>query len=354
MSPAELSRARQLVGRLPAKVRVELDVVLDAYAAAFPDRVTDAGARADLEALLRAAAADGQLQLPAEPGRSWDRSALPALPRFVSRPQLRTAAPAAVSATRRLRSRVWHERLGFVYELGRVSDAQLDDLEAVDRWLRAGGPQRQVPREERSLQVFGDEKHIKGRIGGSELWQEGRIDEQLLACFAPVPPMPTVTFADSGTLLVVENRATFWSMLEVLEPDPGGIAALGWGQGNYLPTLIPSLRLLPVEVRRCLYFGDLDAGGLTIAAAAADAAEHEGLPRWEPATALYRLLSDHAVEARGPVRSAQDAAHLAFWLADEDLRTWAAQLLASGRRASQEAVGLELLATDDRWRSMVR
>ena len=42
-----------------------------------------------------------------------------------------------------------------------------------------------------------------------------------------------------------------------------------------------------------LYFGDLDAAGLRIPAAASELAQQDGLPSVRPATGLYTLLLRH-------------------------------------------------------------
>lgn len=349
---AELDeRAQLLLERLPVRYKVSLPDLLSAYARAFPDRAATVSSRADLDRLVRHATALGRIGLPAEPGTSWDRTGHPQLPRFVTRPEHRPARSAPGQLTLQLRGRVWHPQLAWVHQLERVTRSQLDDLLAVDTWLKGGGAQRPVvPREERSLQVFGGEKHIKSRIGASEVWRDGRLDEQLLRCVAPVPPLPIVTFQPHGTLLVVENRAPFWSLVQLLESDPGTVAAVGWGQGDYLLKLFPSIGRLPLQLDRCVYFGDLDAKGLAVATDAVLAARDHGLPAWEPAAALYELLRQHAVLAPRPPIAAERAAELAAWL-PASLAEWAATLLTSGHRAAQEAVGLEVLAEDTRWRA---
>jgi hypothetical protein len=101
-----------------------------------------------------------------------------------------------------------------------------------------------------------------------------------------------------------------------------------------------------------LYFGDLDATGLRIPAAASQLATSEGLPEVRPAADLYRILLARGTPQRtnGEGRLDQDrAAALASWLSPE-LRREAAVLLASGYRIPQEAVGLELLARSRAWR----
>jgi hypothetical protein len=106
------------------------------------------------------------------------------------------------------------------------------------------------------------------------------------------------------------------------------------------------------EVSEILYYGDLDAPGLRIPAAATQTATSEGLPTIRPAVELYRTLLVYGRPQPGYEQvDQQSAAVLASWL-PTDLQGPVIALLTSGQRIPQEAPGLELLTHTERWRTL--
>jgi hypothetical protein len=347
------ARARQLALALPADGRKpRLAVLRDTHARLWPDRHSAATSRRDLADVLAAGADAGLWQLPAANGRSWDRTAVPALPTFVTLPGGAEPAPARPSPSRQLLAEVLLPELRWAYDLtGRITASQLDDLRNVDRWLRAGGGTSRpvVPREERSLEVFGDEKHIGNRLGQlTSVWRPGRLDETLLRCHAAPAPLPHAALRRAGTLLVAENKATFWSLTAALRVDPGPVAAVAWGMGGQFSSLLPSVADLPVEVHTVRYFGDLDGKGLRIPLDSAAAARRHGVPQPEPARSLYELLVKHGIAAPVKDDAAVTEDHLR-WL-PASVQAWASQIVRGGHRVAQEAVGYDVLTADLWWR----
>lgn len=170
----------------------------------------------------------------------------------------------------------------------------------------------------------------------------------LLRCHLPWSPLPHVMFTRSGTLLIAENRSTFWSLRSVLgDHGPGPVAAVGWGEGRHLPALLRSVVELPMQVQRICYFGDVDGDSLAIAVAAAERASELELPPLEPARSLYELLAMHARLAADTTKLRIGEGHLA-WLPDT-VRGWAAELASNRQRAAQEAVGRQVLTSNLGW-----
>lgn len=344
------ARARLLLaalGRDAGRRRtLELATVRAAYRQAFPDRVGAVDARRDLADLLDTAAGDGLLVLPAVGGRSWDHTARPALPTFVKFPGPARPDPTAPP----LHTVALRTELGWATQL-QLTDRQRGLVLAVNAWRAAGGAEDPIVADaERSLEVFGDEKAISTRVGGAALWRDGRFDYDLLRCRTAHLPLPTVVLQPRGTLLLVENKATFWSLAEVLRGNPGPIAAVGGGVGNSLTTALPSISDLGLRLDAIAYFGDVDAGGLSIAKRVTATAATLGLPAVHPAASLFQLLHEHARIGKAPRRQdAATASRLVAWL-PQPHRDWASELLTTGRRAAQETVGLKLLAAGQEWR----
>ena len=320
--------------------RVPLAAVRAAFERCWPDRARQPDARAQLGALLEQAAREGLLTL----SRQQDRAGLPCLPAHVLLPR----APAADRPPRP--SVVWHDQLAWARDLppARLSDKQFGMLVSVNRWLRDGGAQRPiVPAEERSLELFDDEKAISARAGGDTLWAPGRLTLELLRCERVTTPFVWEPCGNGTLLLVVENQATFHSLLRVLRRHPGhGYGGVAWGQGEMAPSRIAYATRLPFTVTQIHYFGDLDVQGLRTAQATCAAAQQAGI-RAGPQEALWRWLLGCRPCPATPVPPAQAAA-AAAWL-PSTLQEAARQLLTAGRRIPQERLGFEQLDSDTTW-----
>lgn len=235
-------------------------------------------------------------------------------------------------------SRPWHPRL-------REAVGQPDPrgiLRAVSDWLlRRSGEAASVPLRERAYEITGDEKAFDGRL-------HPLLSLDLLSAYRVTLPLHRVRVGDGPTLLVVENSTTFDSLVRLSAPSPGPVGEVGWGAGAGFESSVLSLREHPPRAIR--YFGDLDADGLRIPAAASVLAEDHGLPPVRPATGLYELLfTGSTPQARDAVEPGR-AQELTTWL-DPRHRDDAAALLVAGGRLAQEAVGLRVLTGDDGWQA---
>ncbi len=341
--PVSLSpRAARLAAALEEWPRrtVQLDELWGLYADADPASATRPTRRAELAATLDALAAAGALT----PSKSRDTTAVPALPTRITLPAPEPTATAAALA----RAVPWRPELGWVPS-ARLTVGQVGLLQAVNGWLRDRGRDDDVvPLRERSLEVFGHEKQLD-RMLTTTVFGPGRLTCELLRTFRARPPLPSRRLGDGPALLVVENSDTYDTLAQVLTDDPGHVGRIAWGAGAAFEASVMALADLP-GITSAAYFGDLDADGLRIPAAAAALAASEGLPPVRPAAGLYRLLLTAGRPQHGqPLVAADRAESLTAWL-DPAARAAACELLRGGARLPQETVTARLLAADPGWR----
>lgn len=245
---------------------------------------------------------------------------------------------------------------------------------AINDWLMSGTDLTAVPLRERALEIFAtfsSEEHFPvpektfDTLKSGPLFSDTERLLQLLRAFTIPPPLLSEAFlnevgdgyyqrvGNGNLLLVVENSATWWSVVHAL-PRRHHLGYLAWGLGNTFTASIESIsdRHGITEIR---YFGDLDLTGIRIPHFAARVASKKGLPTVMPATHLYADLL--AIGRDTPSRERRihghDAAALVAWL-DPPLRPAAARLLVDGRRIAQEWVGYRHLSQSTRWHADVR
>lgn len=272
----------------------------------------------------------------------WDRSARPPLPLHVRRI---TARPTAVDVGPVAAAPAWHALLSWVpafLATQRATTAELAVLQGTQRILtRHGGPPPlTVPLRERSLELLGDEKALDSLLRG-RLFTTGRLTLGLIGAERVVPALVASDIGPGPDVLLVENYATFVTLSRALAGQRL-IGRVVWGAGNQVTQLLPQFPT--VGPNRVLYFGDLDARGLEIGAAASASAMELGLAPLHPSIDLYELLLLHGhrapVGGRAPSRArVQEAVK---WL-PESLRAPASVVLNGGLRLAQEAVGRDVL-----------
>ena len=230
----------------------------------------------------------------------------------------------------------------------RLSASQRQLLLAVNDWLRRtnGGNVPVVAAAERAYELIGDEKAFDSSPprGGAKLWGPGRLTFEFLRCERIATPLTweSATSANpcQGSVVCVENHATFRTMLRVLRTQTSPQwAAVAWVQGRNTAPL-ESLADLPFHVTRLDYLGDLDQAGLSIAATACAIAERVGVSAG-PAARLWALLVEQPARPDREIREA-DARMLIAWL-PESVRERAFTLLRSGQAIPQEALRFNVL-----------
>lgn len=342
MTPLAVELARLIKGHRGKRVPV---AELYSTASRFdPGLVGDAGGLARFRDALTELESAEQITLPAPRSTTgWDRRVVPAIPLWVTRIEQQTVLrPTPVP-------RVWPHLL----EAAGAIATRADERQILDRiaaWMREDPAPELVPVQERSLELFDDEKALDGYLT-TRLFTSGALTLELLVCFPP--PLPFVSQHVPGVgvtgLLVLENRATytsFLSALRALDPAARPDLHLAWGHGNGFSQSVLSIPLLEPAPRFVRYFGDLDLAGLLTASNAAAQAAAAALPQVSPATSCYRFLLDGPPHWRTHDASNQRAAadHVAVcsWL-PPDLRSPAAELFSQRLRVPQERLGHKAL-----------
>jgi len=265
----------------------------------------------------------------------------------------------------------WHRLLSDLEDVwSTAKPKQRARYEAINAWLLADPDRRiLVPLRERALEIFsasGDEetfpfpeKALDGVRNGPLFGDQERLLTLLHATATPPPLLSRQLLreldanhlrrvGDGDLLLVVENSATWWSIVKALPPEHN-VGHVAWGLGASFTSSIRSITESR-EIRRIRYFGDLDLSGLRIPTSADLTGRDTGLPPVLPAERLYSSLFSigRSWHAGDQAVSEDRASELAGWLPDEH-RATAARLLAQGRRIAQEWVGYRYLSRNKCW-----
>jgi hypothetical protein len=320
--------------------RVPLVVLRERAYAVHPWLYGDLDARTRLRESFDELVAAGTVRMPAPHSKKgWDVSMSPPLPAWVAKAIL-PAEVATVGSGRRIYPD-WLEAAATVA-------SRNDEFELLNRladWRRDGPDLMTVPIEERSLELFGDEKALGQRMG-SRLFASGALTLEALGCHRTPLPLPSRHIAGNlpTRLLVCENSAAYYSMIKAAQALPPGDRPdlhVAFGVGNQFSVGHAEIAFLdPVPVK-ALYCGDLDMAGIQIAARAAQAIAGD-LPL-RPAVAHYEWMLEHGIRQRDRSgRENADLAQLLDWF-PAALRPRVLKLLTTGMRISQETVGLQAL-----------
>lgn len=295
--PAELNAFTETLTAL-GRIRVPLREVWELWRAAAPRLVGDPAQASMLAAALDTLVGRDVIELPVG---AWDNSTTPPLPRSITVP----------SARRAPRSRSWDRfpwcpELGWAASLPSLTDARFEDLIAINDWvIRSRGREEPVlPMRYRSVQLFGDEKHLE-RLARTTLFGPGRLSFDDLACVRIPPPLAAAVIAPGPDILVLENSDTYWTAIDVLRACSGHpVGVVAWGAGRAFPSQVPALKVDVAGRGQAegviWYWGDLDPDGLVIASEAAVAGELNEL-RVRPADALWEAMAERPVQDPGTV-----------------------------------------------------
>jgi hypothetical protein len=310
-----------------------------------PTLTGDPSSRQRLLTALTTLQAEGAVTFPSPTNRTaWDRRAHPPLPAWITRtptpqpPVQKIAEP-----------RVWPHTLAAAAKLA-TRPNELALLTTIATWLRDHPTPIVVPVEERSLQLFNDEKALS-KLATTRLFTTGALTLALLACHPTPLPLASTYIPGTGptTLLIVENNATYFSFIYTARTLPSTTRAslhIAWGSGGQITASIASATVLDPPPTTIRYFGDLDPAGLHIPANAHTTATEHQLPPVQPATDLYQWLLDHGIPRPGPAATTTRLPPpVVDWLT-EPLRDPVQRLIAAGHRIPQETLGLEVLLTN--------
>lgn len=345
LDPSRLSKFTQHLRRSKRRW-VDAESVWSAFTTAFPTLAQSTDRRQWFVDALAELARQQIIELPRPKGNRWDRSLKPAVPTSVY-----LLRPPEAPKNKNWKAFPWHARLRWVSELSRLTAELEEFLLLVHRGLVRGDFEQRAPLKYRSLQLTGREKRL-GELAQTALFGEGRLDLNLLGCFAETPPLACDCLSSAPSIILFENADSFSvarSVLRSLPVSPYGI--IGFGGGNGISQSLPSLSMLGRPLERIVYVGDLDAHGLRIAARAGRAAACVGLPQVEPATELHVAMlasarrfghrdgwKDHATQKPTPEKLAALVKFL-----DEQVRQPVTHMLSIGHRIPEEVLGPEEL-----------
>lgn len=325
--------------------RVPIKDVWAAFQRVSPHLSGSVRARDELSDLLRELSNVGALALPRRRS-GFDNVQRPALPKWVLLPAP-APAPRALEKASRF---AWHPSLAFVPKLDRLSDEELEELLAIQAFLRDHTEPVMVTLRERSFELFGDEKRLE-RLAKGRLFGPGRLDFSLLRCAEVRTPILYRDVGEGSAALIVENKDTFHSACEAVR-RLGSQAPIRWvvfGSGRAVVTTLGSVSDWTTRPDRAWYFGDIDVAGLEIAAQVVRVAKELEPPLIiHCPDLLYRVLveraSKRAARTSGTCASAKRATDLAAWL-PPDIRPAVSELLMRGGSWPQEAVSGPSLET---------
>jgi hypothetical protein len=344
----ETPLARRFAAELRAaaggRSRIRQEAYLVAFARAEPALATSPLRRERLRAAIEELVAAGVVVA----SRSEDRTERPPLPRFLLVSETLDEPASRVAARY-----PWRPELAWAARLP-LRRSELELLVAINAYLRDRPSSGQVvPLGERSLALTGDEKRLDGLERNKRLFGPGRVTLNLLRARRVAPPFAWRRVGDGPVALVVENQATFRSVCDAL-PAGSPVGLVVFGSGAHFAASVAYLAELPgdvgldLRIHHIRYFGDLDRRGLEIPIAADLTAREAGLPPVRPAVGLWARLLARGRLARSATVRPEVAGRICAWL-PESLAATAADVLMSGHRLAQEAVGVELLRGDPSW-----
>jgi hypothetical protein len=343
MENQQIELAAALANAADGRVTIDLPTLWHCFYSVRPELKNDVNGRQRLAADLRLLAEGEFISLPASKS-SFDRTALPALPRFVRLLDNSTTAEAKFDH----RTFPWSLPMSFIAGLARLPNPKM--VQRLNDFFRGDWKSRiPVPVKERSYEIFGNEKALE-RILDGQLGYEGRLTLETLRCYrVPLVPVYRV-FPTGGDILILENEATFDSMAR-WNANHHIFRMVIYGRGREVEKIADFL-LSEVQSQQgsIYYYGDLDRLGVVIPYRLSRILELKGGPAISPAAACYRLLLRQSPATLTMIDVDEDlddppeaewVAALA-WLPD-DVRTQAEALLTADRRIAQEATGWELL-----------
>ena len=345
---AETPLARRFAAALahadPGRARIQLEGYAAAFLVAEPALATSPDRRTRLATAIEELVEAGVIRV----SRAVDRSELPPLPRFVVPLDRFTDPPVGREAA----AYAWRPELAWAARLP-LRRSEFDALRAIQAFLRDRSTDTpMVPTGERSLELFGDEKRLDVLRRNQRLFAQGRLSLEMLRARLFAPPFAYRRIGQGPVALVLENVATYHSVLATVPPE-GLIGLVIFGAGGNFSASVCYLAELAAEgiacsIQEIRYFGDLDRRGLEIPIAADAAAREASLPAVRPAVGLWaRLLRVGKPSVHPPV-DVPTADRLTMWL-PPSLRAPAREVLVSGTRLAQEAVGTKLLMSEATW-----
>jgi hypothetical protein len=237
----------------------------------------------------------------------------------------------------------WHPALAFVTRLEGLRHSELRDAKQIQAWLARGdGRAEELAVRERSLEIFGDDKHLEGLLG-TRLFAVGPLSLETLRCHVVYVPLLALDVGHGDALLVLENKDTFDSAARAVRAlgEQSPVRWVGFGNGDQILYSIASVQTWPTRPRHIWYFGDVDLRGIELLVGATRISCELGLSfgAHEP---LYRALVEAArvrgLDLTGDARCSEDRARELASAFDDGLRDPIRDALSRGVRYPQELI----------------
>ena len=205
-----------------------------------------------------------------------------------------------------------------------------------------------IPRRERSLKIFGDEKRLDS-LSQKGILLSGHLKLEDLGCHNVSWPMlchfPSIP-CPNKPFLIIENHHTYESFRRWNE-KAHQYTGIGYGGGEAFSSLETAdyldMMINLKEVNEIQYFGDIDPKGIRIPARVSDARVARKMTPIRPATKLYHWLLDHGIQRCYSKKSA--ISYPKGWLT-EHCETKVDALFSQQKWLPQEALGYEELMSD--------
>lgn len=336
-------RLRCFIDRLKSGNRstARLPEIWSSFAAAYTDIPEGPQRRKWLLTVLQELQQAGQLELPVNHGRQWDRTSDIPLPKAVRLPRDQTNGTALA-----WKNHPWHPNLQWVLQRRHIGVGDVEFLLRVNQGLVDGWFAEKEPFKYRSLQLTGDEKRL-AKLACSALFGPGKLSLELLGCDEDILPLASVQLSAAPVMLLFENAASFMVARAVLRQlSATRIGRLGYGGGNQVIKSVGYFSMIEPPLREIKYVGDLDGEGIQIASALSRASKEVTV---RPATRLHLAMFEAAAALGAlngwPVTNEKppDCDDGAFGFLDSEVRSRAIQLVRAGRRIPEEVISHSLM-----------
>lgn len=285
---------------------------------------------------VRTLASAGLVVLPAM--GSWERFGNPRMPKWISVVAASSAAKPDWAAV------PWVPELGFWVEL---QPRQLETARAINEFLlRRRGTLVPIPLNERSAEIFGDEKRLAAMAVGDALFG-GRLALEVIGAFHVATPLPyRLAPAPGRPVLIVENHHSYWSFGEWNSGEKR-YAAIVYGSGDEFAKSGAAIDqvLRETDGTGVEYFGDLDARGVAIPADFTARRKASGMLGVRPAEQFYTWLLANGKTQEVEVPAKRLSQRSLEWLPGS-LRARAQTLIEGRSRIAQECLNYEILTKE--------
>lgn len=306
----------------------------------FPHYKNDPQQFAHLWDVINYLVANEQLVLPAEKGKGW-RIGNPRLPNWVSINVVKKVKVSIIP-----RAYAWHPKLApFVDELTtRQKETAFKISEYLKQHVHKGAFELSIPRRERSLKIFGDEKQLDS-LSNKGLILSGHLSLADLGCHDIGWPMPCclpLVPCPNRPFLIVENHHTYDSFSK-WNAETLHYAGIGYGAGEAFSTVETDhidVIIKPTGASEIHYFGDIDPKGISIPTRVSKARVAKNRKAIVPAIELYQWLLENGIERT--FLKKQQPIFAKGWL-PVSVENSMIQLFAEKKWFPQEALGYEEL-----------